>query len=573
MKTMKTMKRAFALLLALAVTVGLLSTAAFAAESYPITINNENATATHTYSAYQVFSGTLSTKENGDKVLANIQWGSGVDGAALLTELKASTDSAFTSTFADCTSAADVAKVLENYTDNSAAMEKFADIVGKHLTSTSIASTASADNKTYTINATAPGYYIIKEGINNDTARSASGFMIEVVGPCEMNVKDNPLTPDKNILQNGETKVKEGTANVGDDVQFVVDTITVPSTDGYKTFKFVMKDTLPKGFTFKSIDSVLLEKGNASSALTNDAATNGYSYTVTEGDNGTHVLQIAVKDALTTLKPYEGKEIEIKYTATVNKDAEFGNTGNKNEVVFEYTNNPDDEHTGDTFGPDEPHGTTPKSETTTYVTKIIIEKVDEKNAALSGAVFSLSGSAKNVVVTTGDTFTAADDGTYYLLTDGTYTTTAPTAGTADKYKSTTQKYKLETYDRVELEGKENVDVSAVSGTDGKITFEGLKPGEYTITETGAPVGFNKITDPISVKIKFNTETKKFEYDGEAPAGVTVNADGTFTVKVENKSGATLPSTGGIGTKIFYALGAVLVVGAGVVLVSRKRVTE
>ncbi len=554
-----------ALLVALVLSLGI--TNAFAADSYPITINNANATAKHTYTAYQVFAGTLDKNANGEDILTNIVWGDGVNGGALLTELKT------INAYKDCADAAAVAKVLEGFSDNSAELEAFAEIVGKHL-ATGTESTASADFKTYTIDPGKPGYYIIKEtGVNPESTRSSSGFMIDVVGPATANVKDNPMTPDKNILiANGAdpsqfTKVKENTANVGDTVNFVVDQIKVPSTDGYKTFKFVMRDTLPKGLTFGAIVSVKLDK--------NGAALDASAYTVTTKTNtdGSTELRIAIKNALTALKPYEGKEVEIQYTATVNKEANFGNTGNKNEVVFEFTNNPSDEHEGDDFGPDEPHGISPKSETITYVTKIVVMKVDDKNAALAGAVFKLSGEAKNVVVTTGQHFVEATDGTYYLLKDGTYTTTAPTNGTADKYADTTKKYKLENYQRTELQGKNNVDIEAVSGTDGKIIYEGLKPGTYTLTETGAPVGFNKIENPFSFTIKFDSNTKKFAFDGTPTDGVVMKDDGTVEINVVNHSGAVLPSTGGIGTTIFYVVGGVLVLAAIILLVTKKRMSE
>ena len=535
------------------------------ADSYPITINNSNATATHTYTAYQVFSGTLSTNEQGKQVLANISWGSGVDGDALLTELKT------LDAYKDCTDAAAVAEVLKNFTDNSAELNAFADVVGKHLKGSGTSSTASDDKKTYTIDPGEAGYYIIKEGTNPESNRSTSSFMIEVVGPAEANVKDKPMTPDKNI-QEAEKKVKEGTANVGDDVQFVVDGIEVPSTDGYKTFKFVMKDTLPKGLTFKQVDSVKI----GTTVFTKDADTNGYIQTVTKNETtGETELRIAFKNALTTLKPLEGQTVEIKYTATVNKDANFGDSGNENEVVFEFTNNPDDEHSGDDFTEDEPHGTTPESKTKTYTTKIVVKKVDENNKALGGAVFKLSGSAKNVVVTTGQHFVKDAAGTYYLLKDGTYTTTEPSNDTASKYASTTDKYKLESYETAELNGAENVDITDLvsDATTGEITLAGLKPGEYTLTETGSPVGYNKINDPITFTIKFDTESKKFQFDGNAPAGVTLETDGTFKITVENKSGTVLPSTGGIGTTIFYVVGSIMVVAAGVLLITKKRMSR
>ena len=563
---MKKVKKIMALMLAMIMVMGTMSLAAFAEESYPITISNPNATAEHTYTAYQIFAGTLSTNEQGEQVLANITWGDGVDGTALLTELKA------LDAYKDCESAADVAKVLEEFNDDSDQIKAFADIVGDHLTTVGTASTASADNKTYTIDPKKPGYYIVKEGENPETARSASEFMIEVVGPAEATVKDDDMNPDKNILKaQGQDfkKVKADTANVGDDVQFVVDTIKVPSTDGYKTFKFVMKDTLPKGLTFKQVDSVKLDKSGDTVLVEN---TDYEVKTTTDDTTGETELRIIFKNALTALKPYEGKEVEIKYTATVNKDAEFGDSGNENEVVFEFSNNPDSDKEGDDFDEDEPHGTTPESKTKTYVTKIVVKKVDDAGNALGGAVFDLSGEAKNVVVTTGQHFVEDAAGTHWKLKDGTYTTTAPTDGTADKYDDTSKKYKLEDYERTELDGAEDVDIvgTVSDATTGQITYEGLKPGEYTLTETGAPVGYNKITDPITFKIKFDETTRKFAFDGTAPDNVTLKSDGTFEIKVENKSGSTLPSTGGIGTTMFYIVGAILVTGAAVLLISRRR---
>ncbi len=390
------------------------------------------------------------------------------------------------------------------------------------------------------------------------------------------------MIPDKNILKaQGQdfTKVKADTANVGDTVTFVVDRITVPSTDGYKTFKFVMKDTLPKGLTLGQVLSVKLDK-NGSALSANDYTVTSSAVKDANGEaTGETELRIAFKNALTLLKPYEGKEVEIKYTATVNKDANFGETGNENEVVFEFTNNPDDEHTGDDFGPNEPHGVTPESKTKTYVTLIKILKIDESGNGLDGAVFTLSGSSKNVVVTTGDYFdedATVTDGHYYLLKDGTYTLTPPQTGTADKYQYTNKTYEKKSYSKTELEGANNVDITGVvsGGNDHSATFAGLKPGTYTITETGAPVGYNKITAPIEVTIQFSdVQPHKFYISGTTPAGVELQDDGTITITIENKSGAVLPSTGGIGTTIFYVAGIVLVLGAAAIIIARRKAEQ
>ena len=106
---------------------------------------------------------------------------------------------------------------------------------------------------------------------------------------------------------------------------------------------------------------------------------------------------------------------------------------------------------------------------------------------------------------------------------------------------------------------------------GVLTFEGLGEGTYTITELVAPNGYNLLKDPITITITANATLEGCTWtvkNGET--GLTAGADHLFAFNVENNSGTELPSTGGTGTTIFYILGSLLVVVAGVVLVTRKR---
>ena len=100
--------------------------------------------------------------------------------------------------------------------------------------------------------------------------------------------------------------------------------------------------------------------------------------------------------------------------------------------------------------------------------------------------------------------------------------------------------------------------------DGKITFAGLAAGTYTLTETETVDGFNLLTSPVTVVIDENGNAT---FTGEGATG----ADGTVTI-VNNK-GTVLPSTGGIGTTMFYVVGSVLVIGAAVVLISKRRMAR
>ena len=172
----------------------------------------------------------------------------------------------------------------------------------------------------------------------------------------------------------------------------------------------------------------------------------------------------------------------------------------------------------------------------------------------------------NIVLVTEEVFTEDADGIYYKLKGGTYTKTAPTEVTQDKYESPTVKYAKSTVFTLKRAGQTETNVvGTVDSETGKLTFRGLGAGDYTITESKTPAGYNTIA-PISFTITFNTDTKEFE----STAPIQVESDNTLSTTIVNKAGVQLPETGGIGTTIFYTLGAVLVVGAGVLLVTKKR---
>ena len=173
----------------------------------------------------------------------------------------------------------------------------------------------------------------------------------------------------------------------------------------------------------------------------------------------------------------------------------------------------------------------------------------------------------NVVLVTESKFVENANGTYWKLKDGTYTTTAPETATEDKYESTTTKYVEQTVTTVKGNGQTETNVKGyVDPNTGEITFTGLGAGNYILTETVTPNGYNTIA-PIEFNISFDAGTKKFASDNSA---IELQGDNTLYTTVINKSGAELPSTGGIGTTIFYVVGGLLVVGAGIVLVTKKR---
>ena len=211
-----------------------------------------------------------------------------------------------------------------------------------------------------------------------------------------------------------------------------------------------------------------------------------------------------------------GDGIEVTYNATVNEKAIAEIESNK--ATLTYTNGPtvDDDKT------------TTEREVKVYSSKIVIDKVEKTTDGTAGK--KLSGA--EFVLYKEETIEGNKTIKYYQWDE----TNKKVVWDADKTKATV----LET------------------STDGAATFGGLADGTYYLVETKAPAGYNQLKDPVTVPVKgSDTDTMKL----------------TVTATVENQAGTLLPSTGGMGTTIFYVLGAVLVVGAGVLLVTKKRMSQ
>ena len=593
------MKKILALFVAVLLIVASMSVA-FADENsqHVITINNTDQNVPHTYEAYQVFVGKLDATQT---KLSDVQWGSGVDGAALLTALK--NDATYGSYFTNCDSAAKVAEVLganpfvsTSAADASAgAIDAIAAIIAGNLTTTKVAFTAN--DTTYTATVTGDGYYFVKD--TTTTLKGANGsdtlskYLLSVVKNVNIAAKDTHLTPDKEIVE-GSARVKEGSAAVGDTVTFEV-TIPVPNTKKYVDhFIFDMKDTLPVGMTFMGITSVKVGTDNVPNTVTVAAAgTDTYAAYTAPADAAAAVTAAGgqkIKVVFNNFKAnaeehgWIGQNLVVTYTAVVNDDADFTPTGNINEVYFDYSNDPNHDYDGDEPGPNEPMGETPHDRTKALLINLEVYKTGNNAGALEGAEFEITSTDYNVTLVTGEKYeasgyqakageTIAAD-TYYKLNDGSYTTTAPTDGTRSMYAEGTF-VKVSFADANTTPGSTNK-VTAISGADGKIVLKGLKPGTYTVKETKAPSGFN--LDPTEYIIKIDwtydatAKTGSFSKDNQNSTE-SFAWDGTVAtakITIDNKSGSTLPSTGGIGTTILYVGGSILVLAAVILLVTKRR---
>ena len=555
------------------------------AANYDVTIKQptgNNDTAQHTYEAYQVFKGDLSGSGD-DVVLSNITWGTGVNGTNLLAALKASADFGATNPFAGCTTAADVADVIdkwepdnadnENKAVHKAYIQKFADIVGANLSTVTVAGTPGNG----TLSISAPGYYFIKDKDNTlDNAKlgAYTDYILRVVGPVEIEAKEEVPTIQKKILE--DTKLKEAnTASIGDVITFQLDS-KVPDMSAYNKYYYVINDTMCDGLEFNEDSVKIYIDGSEIESAKFDVQTGDAAKV---GDTQ-YTFQIVMDHFKDNYQDKAGKDIKVTYTATLTDEADRTEKGNENVVNLTYSNNPNHEYKGenepsDTPGDGDVTGITPDSKTKTYTTSLLLHKVDgaDKTKTLEGAKFELKGSGVNhVIIANATNFEADENGTYYKLKDGTYTLTAPTDATKDQYESTTQKYSMNATSTQHSGEGEDSYVEAITDVKGILTFAGLGAGSYTLTETEAPEGYNKLANPIDIEITaaptLDAPNWKITKDGVELTKPT----GIYECTVENNKGTTLPTTGGIGTTLFYVVGGTLVAGAVVLLITKKRMS-
>jgi fimbrial isopeptide formation D2 family protein/LPXTG-motif cell wall-anchored protein len=530
--------------------------------TYTITIENNKPG--HTYEAYQVFAGDLA-----GSVLSNIQWGTGVNGAGLLAALKE--DTTIGSNFTDCTTAAQVAEVLtKKFDSDSDDLNAFAVLVNAHLAASATGTSGAISEEKYTISGLPAGYYLLKDQDNSlDDSNSAyTMYMLQLVGNLTTTPKASAPTVEKKVQENTKVTKNEGYGtgyndvadwNIGDAVPFKL-IGALPAMSGYDTYKYVFHDTLSAGLTLNA-DSVEVyvtatKDANLESATKLTATTD---YTLITSNTGDGCSFEVVFSNLTEVTIPEGSEyIIVAYTATLNKNAEIGLDGNPNEVYLEFSNNPYAE---------EETNETPKDTVIVFTYELDTTKVDggsadpENPAKLPDAQFVLlnSDGTKVAKIDAANKF----DG-WVELPEGTG------EGGAITYEDWTTCNKTNP-------------VILTSDDDGLFKVIGLDDGTYKLREIQAPDGFNLLPNDVEVVITADTNNGQDWTSGMASEALTdlnVTADkepgngqaitGIAAITIENNKGATLPETGGMGTTVFYVLGGILAVGAGVLLVARRR---
>lgn len=421
---------------------------------------------------------------------------------------------------------------------------------------------------------------------------------------------------------------------IGDTVHYEINTAVPAAAADYDYYYFIIRDTLSNGLTLVPNSFKVYINGascgNTEYTIKTGSDAGSYSFQIALTKAKAHAGEsvVVTYDATLNNNAVVGttgnpNEVDVQYS---NKpDTEYDGTKDSNNPGFPDSNK------------DVPTGETPKDYTITYTTQLKIFKVDENEHPLNGAQFTLTGNTLNKVLVYKEVFTEDANGSYYKLMDGTYTTNAPViedtvrqaeAGAeagyvvaeegytgedavtvsevtyrpykpaedegetvfvlvlanSNLYDSPDTKYSkgTSTFTEVDAGTDENnskLHVAAYVDDNGEVIFTGLNAGEYTLEETVIPDGYNPI-DTINFTIDWtepenvNNGTAVCTWSTTNESPITyVPADNAFEITIENKKGSTLPETGGIGTTIFYVIGGILLAGAAVLLITKKRMSS
>lgn len=524
------MKKVFAAAAAIATVFGLAATTVATANAADgnatLTVSTKDAKfAGKTVNAYKMFSATVSSDGGAVSHTLNDVWKPFFKNSVGLTDV---TDANVNDKANDY-----VSKLKDSaLTAFAAKASNWAQTKTNNITAdatATVSKNAATDGKyTATFTGLDYGYYVVAvPGATVADTNSQYAALVRVHSTTVgVDIKGDLPTVDKKVQVNG-TGQNATDAKIGDTLTFTL-TSTIPDMSAYSTYTFNFKDTLSKGLTFEQVKSVKVEDKTLS--VNTD-------YTVTPPTAPNNTLTVAMNDFKAKQQANAGKKITVTYTATLNKDAVVGGAGNVNSATIQYSNNPSTNGTGDS----EPS----KVRVFTYgftVDKYTGDQYTDAATRLAGAKFTLApknGSAISFVQVSAGSATA----------NAVY--------------------------RVANAGETGATTTITTPANGKVVFEGLKNGEYTLTETEAPAGYNKLASAIGVKVNGQNDgtdttnaTVTITYNNDNGSSYNQTAS-NGVIPVRNKPGAILPSTGGMGTIAFTVIG-VLVIALGVAWTLKRK---
>lgn len=527
------MKKVFAAAAAIATVFGLaattVATANAAGDNATLTVSTTDAKfAGKTVNAYKMFSATVSSDGGAVSYTLTDGWkpffmSSTLDGLTGVTDANVNDKaneyvSKLTGKEKDLSAfaakASNWAQTNNITADATATVSKNAATDGKY--------TATFTNLDY-------GYYVVAvPGATVADTNSQYAALVRVHSTSvDAEIKGALPTVDKKVQVNGTGKDATD-AKIGDTLTFTL-TSTIPDMSAYNTYTFNFKDTLSKGLTFGQVDSVKV----GDTTLTKDT---DYTVTTAPADSGKTLLTVAMKDFKTKQQANAGKKITVTYAATLNKDAVVGGAGNVNSATIQYSNNPSTNGTGES----EPS----KVRVFTYgftVDKYTGKNYDDTATRLAGAEFTLAHKGGTAI-------------SFVKVADSATQNAVYRVAKADEAGATT---------------------TITTPANGKVDFRGLENGEYTLTETKAPAGYNKLASAIGVKVDGQNNgtdtthaTVVIKYDNNNGSVYDQTAS-NGVIPVQNKPGVVLPGTGGMGTIAFTVIG-VLVIALGVAWTLKRK---
>ncbi len=400
---------------------------------------------------------------------------------------------------------------------------------------------------------------------------------------------------DKNGAPSISKTVNKEDATIGESLVFTIEIPLVQYDGDEKIYEYYVFDDMEDCMTYNNDLTATIKVGDGEAVAFNaykeypkDLA-DGEAFELAEGQDFLVVIPMQSTSEVEGEIVYDGNflydsnaVVTLTYTATFNENIKVGaamhNYVELNWLSGDTPNEPPVPPVPPAALPSEPTGEGPNSLTKDYSSEIVITKINGDEEILTGAKFSISGVSTGVHFINNTIFVKDDNGEYWMLKDGKYTTDAPIANeytegnitylpTVHLYDSTTQKYsKINTVTK-DTTDVENITAEGYVDENGVITFTGLGVGTYTITEIIAPDGYNLLDAPVVVDVKFDDVNKVFTatVDNEE----TTVVDGVIAFDVVNNEGTVLPGTGGFGTTLIYVVGALLLVAAGVLLTAKK----
>lgn len=519
------MKKRILALLMTATMVLSMATTAFAAEGKGTITSND---AGHTYEIYQILTGTVAP----DGTIENPVYGADAVGTA-----------------GDAVSPTDMAalKVIAEAGDKTddqvdiATMKPYVNIDGEPFEK------VDADNNSVEV---PTGYYLIVDTwTNGDPLEedALSLYMFKTITEEGLTITPKKSTPehekkvddvnDTNPDGAADNKKNQDSADydIGDEVPFHL-TAKLDNnigTAGYKKYHITFVDTMEAGLTNCKDYVVKINGTETTDYVVTNESDRGFELTLTweaEKDADGKYLENS------NLASLNGAVITVDFHAILNEDAVIGTPGNQNKSQLKYSNNPNLDQDGK---PDEGEGETPEDEVFVFTYKLTADKVNGNGDALDGAGFTL------------------------------YKKVAGSENTVDGLGK----------------GYEPVGEEQQGPELHNFEWKGLDDGEYVLVETTVPAGYNKapnvefkitashVADCSSTEREAVLESVTVNNEKVSPKMDETTTNGWFDTQVVNNSGVILPSTGGMGTTIIYVLGGILLAGAAIVLVTKKRMAQ